>query len=155
MVITYSSTIKFVPECFITQEMCHEEVNRCLFVFDYIPDWYKTQDMCNEFFLKILFLTVYCRDEYITQKMCDEAIDDSMITMKLIPEWFVSSKITQNLFTAFYTDKSILYFDEGSANVVFSCNEMGNFNIDLKNITPDNKFDDDDPDTVIPVRLLP
>ena len=38
MVITYSSTIKFVPECFITQEMCHEEVNRCLFVFDYIPD---------------------------------------------------------------------------------------------------------------------
>ena len=111
--------------------------------------------MCNEFFLKILFLTVYCRDEYITQKMCDEAIDDSMITMKLIPEWFVSSKITQNLFTAFYTDKSILYFDEGSANVVFSCNEMGNFNIDLKNITPDNKFDDDDPDTVIPVKLLP
>ena len=32
---------------------------------------------------------------------------------------------------------------------------MGNFNIDLKNITPDNKFDDDDPDTVIPVRFLP
>ena len=98
MVITYSSTIKFVPECFITQEMCHEEVNRCLFVFDYIPDWYKTQDMCEWVISEDPFLTVYCRDEYITQKMCDEAIDDSMTTMKLTPDWFVSSKMTLKIF---------------------------------------------------------
>ena len=87
--------------------------------------------------------------------MCDEAIDGSMTTMKLIPDCFISSKMIQNLLTAFYTDKRILYFDEGSGNVVFSFNEIDNFNIDLRNITPDNNFDDDDPDTVIPVRLLP
>ena len=26
---TYPSTIKFVPECYKAQEMCHEAVNRC------------------------------------------------------------------------------------------------------------------------------
>ena len=44
---TYSSTIKFVPECFMTQEICDIAVNRCVFVFDSIPDWYKTQEMCD------------------------------------------------------------------------------------------------------------
>ena len=35
---TYSSTTRFVPECFMTQEMCNKAVNRCFCVFDYIPD---------------------------------------------------------------------------------------------------------------------
>ena len=34
----YPSTTKFVPECFMTQEMCNKAVNRCFFVFDFIPD---------------------------------------------------------------------------------------------------------------------
>ena len=87
--------------------------------------------------------------------MCDEAFDDSLAALKLVPDWFVTSKAIKRVFTALYADENIPYLNEDFANVVFSCNEMGNFNIDLKNITPDNKFDDDDPDTVIPVRLLP
>ena len=37
-VSTYPSTIKFVPECIMTKEMCNKEVSRCFFLFDYIPD---------------------------------------------------------------------------------------------------------------------
>ena len=46
--------------------------------------------------------------------MCDEAIDDS-----LIPDWFVTSKMIKRLFTALYTDKNIVCFNEDSGNVVF------------------------------------
>ena len=29
----------------------------------------------------------------MTQKKCNEAVDDSLATLKLIPDWFVTSKI--------------------------------------------------------------
>ena len=53
-----------------------------------------------------------------------------------------------------YVDENILCFDEDSGNVVFNCNEMDIFNIDLNNINLDNNFDEDDPDTIILIRLL-
>ena len=38
---THPSTIKFVPEYLMTQEMCDKAVNRCFFVFQSIPNQYK------------------------------------------------------------------------------------------------------------------
>ena len=35
---TYPSTIKFVPECFMTQKMCDKAVKRCFLVFHSILD---------------------------------------------------------------------------------------------------------------------
>ena len=85
--------------------------------------------------------------------MCDEAVDDSIATSKLIPDWFVTRNVKKR-FTAMYTDENILHFNEGSGDVVFNCNEMGMLNIDLNNINLDNNFDEDNPDTVIIIRLL-
>ena len=48
----------------------------------------------------------------------------------------------------------MLYLNEDSGNVVFSCNKMGILNIDLNNTNLDNNFDEDDPDTIILIRLL-
>ena len=48
----------------------------------------------------------------------------------------------------------ILYFNEHSGNVVFNCNEIGILNIDLNNINLDCNFDEDDPASIIHVRLL-
>ena len=42
--------------------------------------------------------------------MCDKAVDDSLATLKLIPDWFVTSKMIKDLFTASYADENILYF---------------------------------------------
>ena len=39
------------------------------------------------------FLIVYCPDKYVTQKMCDQAVDDSLATLKLTPDWFFTSKM--------------------------------------------------------------
>ena len=37
--------------------------------------------------------------------MCDEAVDDSLATLKLIPDWFVRSKMIKKRFTALYADE--------------------------------------------------
>ena len=51
--------------------------------------------------------------------MCDEAIDDSLAALKLIPNWFVTSKMIEKLYTALYVDENILYFDEDSDILYF------------------------------------
>ena len=70
--------------------------------------------------------------------MCDKAVDDSIATLKLIPDWFVTSKMIKNIFTALYADENILYFNEDSGNVTFNYVEMDILNIDLDNINLDN-----------------
>ena len=47
-------------------------------------------------------------------------------------------------------DEIILY----STNVGFSCNKTGILNIDLDNINLGNTFDEDDPYTIILIKLL-
>ena len=44
--------------------------------------------MCERVVSEDAFLMLYFPDEYRTQKMCDEAVDDSLETFKLIPNWF-------------------------------------------------------------------
>ena len=80
--------------------------------------------------------------------MWDEAADDCLAALKLVHE------MIKKLFTALYADENILYFNEGSDDVIFNCNGMGILNIDLNNINLDNNFDEDDPDTIILIRIL-
>ena len=87
------------------------------------------------------FLIVYCPDKYKTQGICDEAVDSPLAALKLIPDWFVTSKMIKELCAALYADENILYFNEDSGNVVFTCKEMGVLDIDLNNINLDNNFD--------------
>ena len=68
--------------------------------------------------------------------------------MKLISDWFVTSKMIKNLSAALYADENLLYFNEDSGDTVFNYNEMGIVNIDLNNIDLDNNFDEEDPDTI-------
>ena len=60
----------------------------------------------------------------------------------------------KKLYTALYADENILCFNEDSGDVVFNCNVMGIFIIDLNNVNLDNNFDEDDPETIILIRLL-
>ena len=87
--------------------------------------------------------------------MCDKAVDDCLAALKFVSDWFVTSKMIKKLFTVLYTDQHILYFDEDFGNVIFNYNEMSILNIDLNcNNLHDNNFDEDEPDTIIHVRLL-
>ena len=86
--------------------------------------------------------------------MCDEAVDDPLVALKLVLNWYVTSKIIKKLFTALYADEDILYFNEDSGNVVFFCNETDILNLDLSNINLDTNFDKYNPDIIILVKLL-
>ena len=57
-------------------------------------------------------------------------------------------------FATFYADENILCFNEGSGDAVFDCSRMGILNIDIHNINLDDKFNEDDPRTIILIRLL-
>ena len=46
------------------------------------------------------FLIIYCPDKYNTQEMCDEGVDDYIATLKLVLDWFVTSKMINKRFTA-------------------------------------------------------
>ena len=46
----------------------------------------------------------------------------------------------KNLYTDLYADDGLLFFNEDSGDVTFSCNEMGILNVNLNNINLDNIF---------------
>ena len=79
--------------------------------------------------------------------MCKAAVDDCLAALKLAPDWYVTSKMFKNLFTAFYADKNIHYFDEYSSNVMLAFNGMGILNVDIINYNPDDtNFNEDNHD---------
>ena len=86
--------------------------------------------------------------------MCDEAVFDSQVAFKLIPDWFVTRRMIKKLFTALYADANLLYVNEDFANAVFNWNRMGILNIDINDINHDDNFHEVDLDTIILIRLL-
>ena len=60
----------------------------------------------------------------------------------------------EKLYIALSTDDGLLFSDEDSRDVTFCCNKMGILSLNLNNINLDNNFDEDDPDTIILIRLL-
>ena len=57
--------------------------------------------------------------------MYDKAVDDSLAVLKIIPDWFVTSKMIKKLYISLYGDDGLLFFDEDSGDVTFCCDEMG------------------------------
>ena len=60
----YPHALEFVPECYMTQEMCDKAVNRCFFVFDSIPNQFETQEMCNNIIAEDPFSMRFVPDQY-------------------------------------------------------------------------------------------
>ena len=53
------------------------------------------------------------------------------------------------IFTTLYADDNLIYFNENSGDVIFSCHEMGIHSIDLNNINlDDSNYDKDNPETI-------
>ena len=80
----------------------------------------------------------YCLNRYKTQKMCDKAFDYFLPALKFVPDWFVTSKMIENLHNALFAEDDIVFFDEESGNVTFSSDEMGILSVDLNNINLDD-----------------
>ena len=71
----------------------------------------------------------------------------------LFPIGLLQVKWLKN-FNALFTDENILYFNEDSSDAVFNYSEMDIVNIVPNNINLDDHFDEDDPDTIILIKLF-
>ena len=69
--------------------------------------------------------------------------------MKLISNWLVTSKMIKKLYTSLYAVDGLLFFDENSGDVTFSCNEMDILSVNLNNINLDYNFGEHHRDTII------
>ena len=58
------------------------------------------------------------------------------------------------LYAALHADNGLLIFDKDFSNVTICCNEMVILNVNLNDINLDNNFDEDNPDTIILIRLI-
>ena len=73
----------------------------------------------------------------------------------IVPNWLATSKMIKKLHNALFPGDDIDFFNENSGNVTFSKDEMGILSVVLNNINLDDvNFDEDDPETIIHVRLM-
>ena len=134
--------------------MYYKAVYRCFFVFGFIPYQYKTQEVCDIVVSLYPFWSIYCPDKNETQGSFDEAANDILAATKLIPDWFVTSKMIKKLYTALYADDDLFFFDEDSVDVTFCCNEICILSVNRNNINLDINFDEDNSDTITLIRLF-
>ena len=90
----HPSTIQFVPECYKTQEMCDKAVNRCFLYLILFLIGKILRKCVRRVVSEVPFLIIHCPNRH------DEAIDDSLPTLKFIPDWFVPTKMIKKLLTA-------------------------------------------------------
>ena len=152
---TSPSAILFAAECYKTQETSVKAVDTCPFVFHSVPDQYKTTEMCDKVVSNDLLMLKYCLDRYKTQGMCDKAVEKFLLALKFVPDRFVTSKMIKKLDDAWFTNYNILFFDEDPGSFTFSSDEMGILSVHHDKINLDVNFDEDDPETIIHVRLMP
>ena len=98
--------------------MCDKSVGTYPSIIKFVPEYYKTQEMCGRVVSEDPFLIVYCPDKCKTQRMCDKTVDDSLATLKLIPDCFIC-KMIKKLYSALHAEENILSFNEDSGNIVF------------------------------------
>ena len=88
-----------------------------------------------------------------TQQMCDEAVDNCLAPLKFISDWFITSKIIEEIDNALHADDDILFYNED-----FDSSHMQKHilaaDLDKIQLDNDNNFYEDDSDAIIHIRLL-
>ena len=125
-----------------------------VFVTDSIPDQYKTQEICDKVVSVDPFMRVHCPDKYKTQIICDRAVDNCLVALKFILDWFVTSKMLEIFGKALHAKSDILFYSEDFDKITFISNQRHILPVYFHKIdlVKDNNFNEDD--TTIHVRLL-
>ena len=111
--------------------------------------------MCYEAVSNDPFMLKHCLDRYQTQKVFDKTVDEFVPVLKFVPDWFVTSNIIKKLHDALFANQYTIFINEDSINVTFRADEMDIVSVDLDKINIDDvNFDEDDPETIIHVRVM-
>ena len=112
--------------------------------------------MCDRVFSEDFFLVVCCPNWYKTQIVRDDAVDDSLVALKFILDWFVRNKMLGKSDNDLHAHDDILFCNEYFDKVTFISNQRHIIAVDLDktNLDNDNNFDEDDSNTITQVSLL-
>ena len=88
--------------------------------------------------------------------MCDEAVNDCGAELTFFYDKFIISKMLEKFDNALHAKDDILFYNDHFDQVTFITNQRHILAVDPDKINLDNysNFDEDDPDTIIHVRLL-
>ena len=73
----------------------------------------------------------YCHDKYKTQRTCDKILDSYLLALKFVPDWFVTSNITEELDNTKFSDDYTVFGDIDFDFVTFFINGIGLISIIL------------------------
>ena len=63
--------------------------------------------------------------------MSDEVVDDCLVALKFICDWFVTSEMLEKFHDALFANDDILFFNEDFNKVTFIANKRHNLAVDL------------------------
>ena len=130
--------------------MCDTRVNTFVFVFHSVHDLHKTQEICDRVVSEESFMIIYCPCRYKTQNMCNEAAADCLKALKLIPDWFVTSKM---LHSPMMTYSFLMKTDVVLRFLLMKWVFILSADLDKINLDNDKNVDKNDLETIIHVKL--
>ena len=88
--------------------------------------------------------------------MCDEAVDDCPAALKFVSDKFVTNKVLEKFDNALHANDDILFYNEDFDKVTLTANNRHILAVylDKINLNNNNNSYEDDPDTIIHIRLL-
>ena len=112
--------------------------------------------MCDRVGSEDPLWTVYCAYRYKTQRMCGEAVNDCGAALKFFRDRFILSKMLEKSDNALHAKDDLLFSNDHFDQVTFIANQRHILAVapDKINVYNYNNFHEDDPDTIIHVRLL-
>ena len=127
-------------------EMCDKAVITCFTVFDFVPDICKIQEMCDRVVSEDPFMLTYSHNRF-KRKNC---------YMELFVIGLLQVKCLKTFMILFLGNEDLLLLNADFNKITFFTNEMDLPSVDLDkvNFDDDNNFYEDDPESIIHVRLL-
>ena len=109
-----SSMLEFVPEEFITFELCEIAVKNRGYALNYVPEELKTEELCLAAVKKDGYYLEYVPDKFKTEKICKAAVFTIFLHDDLdYDEWLAKEErynfIKENVPEEFYEELSEKY----------------------------------------------
>ena len=93
--------------------------------------------------------------DILPKKICDKTVESHLVALNFVLDWFVTSKIIENLGNPVFFNDHIFLGKLASDIVTFFSNDIGVSSINLNNINhDDDNFDDCHPEAINHVSLL-
>ena len=152
----YPHAFKFVPDCYMTQKCVIKLSILIILQYNFFLIAIRIKKCVIKILINVFLHLLISLIDIKLKKMCNEAVDNCLAALKFILDWFVTSKMLEKLHNASEANGNTLFYNEDFDKVTFIACERHILAADLDkiNLDNDNNFDEDDPDTIIHVRLL-